>query len=118
MRTLLIIGAVLLIAVGLLAFALINLNNLIASNKDRILHRVEQALGREVEVQEIGVTVWGGIGARLTQFRIADDPAFSADAFVRADDLQVNVALWPLLSQEIQVSRLILHSPADSAHSR
>ena len=111
MRTLLIIGAVLLIAVGLLAFALINLNSLIASNKDRILHQVEQTLGREVAVQEIGVTVWGGIGARLTQFRIADDPAFSADAFVRADDLQVNVALWPLLSQEIQVSRLILNSP-------
>ena len=111
MRILLIVGAVLLIAVGLLAFALINLNSLVASNKDRILHQVEQTLGREVEVQEIGVTVWGGIGARLTQFRIADDPAFSADAFVRADDLQVNVALWPLLSQEIQVSRLILHHP-------
>ena len=111
MRTLLIIGAVLLVAVGLLAFALINLNSLIASNKDQILHQVEQTLGRKVEVQEIGVTVWGGIGARLTQFLVADDPAFSTEAFVRADDLQVNVALWPLLSQEIQVSRLILHSP-------
>lgn len=111
MRTLLIIGVVLLIAVGLLAFALINLNSLVASNKDRILHQVEQALGRKVEVQEIGVTVWGGIGARLTRFRIADDPAFSADAFVRADALQVNVALWPLLSQEIQVGRLTLRDP-------
>ena len=111
MRTLLIVGAILLVAVGLLAFALINLNNLIAGNKDRILHQVEQTLGREIEVEEIGVTVWGGIGARLTRFRIADDPAFSADAFVRADDLQVNVALWPLLSREIQVSRLILNSP-------
>jgi len=111
MRTLLIIGAVLLIAVGLLAFALINLNSLIASNKDRILHQVEQTLGREVAVQEIGVTVWGGIGVRLTQFLIADDPDFSTEAFVRAGDLQVNVALWPLLSQEIQVSRLILHNP-------
>ncbi len=111
MRTLLIIGAVLLVVVGLLAFALINLNRLIASNKEQILHQVEQTLGRKVEVEEIGVTVWGGIGARLTQFRIADDPAFSTDAFVRADDLQVNVALWPLLSREVQVGRLILRSP-------
>ncbi len=110
-RTLFIVGTVLLAIVGLLAFALVNLNNLIASNKDRILHQVEQTLGREVEVQEIGVTVWGGIGARFTQFRIADDPAFSADAFVRADALQVNVALWPLFSQEIQVDRLILDRP-------
>ena len=111
MRKLLIIGAVLLVVIGLLAFALINLNSLIASNKERILHQVEQTLGREVEVQEIGVTLWGGIGARLTQFRVADDPAFSAEDFVRADDLQVNVALWPLLSQEIQVRRLILRKP-------
>ena len=62
MRTLLIIGAVLLIAVGLLAFALLNLNSLIASNKEQILQQVEQTLGREVAVEEIGVTVWGGIG--------------------------------------------------------
>ena len=73
MRKLLIIGAVLLVVIGLLAFALINLNSLIASNKERILHQVEQTLGREVEVQKIGVTLWGGIGARLTQFRVADD---------------------------------------------
>ena len=111
MRTLLIIGAILLVAIGLIAFALINLNSLIASNKEQILQQVEQTLGREVEVQEIGVTVWGGIGARLTQFRITDDPAFSAEDFVRADALQVNVALWPLLSQEIQVRRLILRKP-------
>ena len=63
MRTLLIVGAILLVAVGLLAFALINLNSLIAGNKDRILHQVEQTLGREIEVEEIGVTVWGGVGA-------------------------------------------------------
>ena len=96
---------------GLIVFALTNLNSLIASNKYQILQQVEQTLGREVEIQEIGVTVWGGIGARLTQFRIADDPAFSPDDFISANDLQVNVALLPLLSQEIQVTRIILHQP-------
>ena len=111
MRKLLIIGAVLLVIMGLVVFALTNLNSLVASNKDRILQQVEQTLGREVEIQEIGVTVWGGIGARLTQFRIADDPAFSPDDFISANDLQVNVALLPLLSQEIQVTRIILHQP-------
>ena len=94
-----------------MVFALTNLNSLIAGNKDRILQQVEHILGREVEIQEIGVTVWGGIGARLTQFRIAEDPAFSPDDFISANDLQVNVALLPLLSQEIQVTRIILHQP-------
>ncbi len=111
MRKLLIISAVLMVITGLIVFALTNLNSLVASNKDQILQQVEQTLGREVEVQEIEVTVWGGIGARLTQFRIADDPAFSPDDFISANDLQVNVALLPLLSQEIQVTRIILHQP-------
>jgi len=111
MRKLLIIGPVLLVIIGLFVFALTNVNSLVASNKDQILQQVEQTLGREVEVQEIEVTVWGGIGARLTQFRIADDPAFSPDDFISANDLQVNVALLPLLSQEIQVTRIILHQP-------
>ena len=111
MRKLLIIGSVLLVVVGLLAFALVNLNSLVASNKDQILEQVEQTIGRKVEIEEIGLSVWGGIGARLTQFRIADDPAFSQEDFIRASDLQVNVALLPLLSQEIQVKRVILHEP-------
>ena len=111
MRKLLIISSVLVVITGLIVFALTNLNSLVASNKDQILQQVEQTLGREVEIQEIGLTVWGGIGARLTQFRIADDPAFSPDDFISANDLQVNVALLPLLSQEIQVTRIILHQP-------
>ena len=111
MRKLLIISAVLLVIAGLIVFAVSNLNSLITSNKDQILQQIEQALGREVAIQEIGVMVWGGIGARLTQFRIADDPVFSPDDFITANDLQVNVALLPLLSQEIQVTRIILHKP-------
>ena len=111
MRKLLILGVLFVVVVGLLTFALVNLNSLIASNKDQILEQVENTIGRKVAIEEIGVTVWGGIGARLTQFRVADDSAFSSEDFVRAEGLQVNVALWPLLSQEVQVKRIILHKP-------
>ena len=111
MRKLMILGAVLLIVIGLVVFALVNLNSFIASNKNQMLAQVQQKIGREVEVQEIGVTLWGGIGARLSQFRVADDPAFSTEDFVSAEDLQINVALLPLLSQEIEVTRIILRRP-------
>lgn len=111
MRKLLIIGALLVAVAGLLAFALANLDSLIEHNKDIILARVSDRLGREVDVEKIGVSVWGGIGARLSQFRVADDPAFSSEDFVHAEAVRVNVALWPLLSREMQVTRIILQKP-------
>ena len=112
MRKLMLFGFVLLLVIGgLLGFAVYNLNDLVNQNKDQLLAQAEQVLGRKVQVGEIGLTFWNGIGARLQNFALADDPAFSSDSFVQATDLQVNVKLMPLLNQEIEVKRVILHDP-------
>ena len=112
MRKLILCGCVLLLVIGgLLVFAAYNLNDLANQNKDQLLAQAEQALGRKIQIGEIGLTFWGGIGARLRNFALADDPAFSSDNFVQAADLQVNVKLMPLLNQEIEVKRVILHDP-------
>jgi AsmA protein len=42
---------------------------------------------------------------------VADDPAFSAEPFLRVPSLQVNVEFLPLLWQEVRVSRLVLRAP-------
>lgn len=65
MRKWLIAGLVLVILGGLVAFALLNLNTLLNQRKDTLLAEVEERLGRPVTVEEIGVTLWGGIGIRL-----------------------------------------------------
>ena len=112
MRKLILCGCVLLLVIGgLLIFAAYNLNDLANQNKDQLLAQAKQALGRKVQIGEIGLTFWGGIGARLRNFALADDPAFSSDNFVQAADLQVNVKLMPLLNQKIEVKRVILHDP-------
>lgn len=112
MRKLILVGVVFLLIVGgLIGFALYNLNDLVNEHKDELLAQVEQAIGRKVEIGTIGVTFVGGIGARLTNFALADDPAFSSESFVQATDLQVNVKLMPLLNQEIEVKRVMLHEP-------
>ena len=112
MRKLMLFGFVLLLVVGgLLGFAVYNLNDLVNQNKEQLLAQAEQTLGRKVKIGEIELTFWGGIGARLQNFSLADDPAFSSDTFVQAADLQVNVKLMPLLNQEIEVKRVILHDP-------
>ena len=111
MRKLTIVAAVLVVVIALVAFALSNLDTLIADNKDRIVAQVADALGREVDVAEIGVSLWPGIGVRLSGFRVADDPAFSAEDFVRAEAARLDVALWPLLSRDIRVTRFVLQKP-------
>lgn len=106
------IGAVILLMLGgVVVLALRNLSGFVERNKDFFVTRAEKALGRKVTVGEIGVTLWGGIGVRLTDFAIGDDPAFSAEDFLRATDLQVNVQFIPLLWKELRIKRFILHRP-------
>src|SRR6266487_5994660 len=102
---------VLLILVIVAGVALVSLNGLIDRNKEYILAQVKEAVGRDVTVGDIGVSLWGGVGARLQQFSVADDPSFAKEAFVRAEDLQVNMKLLPLFRKELQVSKVILHRP-------
>lgn len=110
-KTLIITGIVLLVIIAVTAFALLNLNILINRNKDYLLARAQESLGRTVAVGEIGVTLWGGVGVRLKEFSMADDPSFANDSFIRAADLQVNMKLLPLLRKELQVSKVTLHRP-------
>jgi AsmA protein len=111
MRKWIIIGAVLFCLCLVVVLALLNLNSLINRNKDYFLAQAERALGRKVSVGDVGVTLWGGVGLRLSNFTLSDDPAFSSSHFVQAEDLQINVKLLPLLRKDFQVKRLILHRP-------
>ncbi|MGH8006529.1 MAG: hypothetical protein ACREQ3_05920, partial [Candidatus Binatia bacterium] len=59
-KWMMIIGAVFLTLIGLATLAFLNLNSLINYQKDYLLSQAEAALGREIMVKEIEVTVWGG----------------------------------------------------------
>jgi uncharacterized protein involved in outer membrane biogenesis len=93
------------------AAALLNVNYLVARNRGYLIEQAELALGRKISVSEVQATIFTGLGVRLTHFAMSDDPAFSAEDFIRARDLQVNLKFWPLLRKEVQVKRVILHQP-------
>ncbi len=111
MRKWIITGGALIILVAVVFIALLNINALIARNKSYLIEQAEQSLGRKISVGEVQATLFSGLGARLTNFTMAEDPAYASGDFVRAKDLQVIVKFWPLLKKSVQVKRAILHEP-------
>ena len=111
MRKLVIAGAVLVVLVLAVVLVATNLEKIVNKNKGAILARAETTLGRNISVGEIGITLRGGLGVRLEDVVIGEDPAFGTEPFVEASHLQVNVKILPLLKKEFQVKRVILRDP-------
>ena len=105
-----IISGVVLAVIGVVVLAVLNVNFLVRCNKDYLIGQLEQALGRKVTVDKIEVTLIP-VGARLVNFAMADDPGFSADAFLRAKDLKVDFQLLPLLIGRFRLKRMALEAP-------
>jgi uncharacterized protein involved in outer membrane biogenesis len=61
-------------------------------------------------VGQIQITFWP-FGARLQNFALADDPAFSAEDFVRTKELRIELRLLPLFIGEFRPRRMMLESP-------
>ncbi|MDH3215909.1 MAG: AsmA family protein [Candidatus Krumholzibacteria bacterium] len=110
-KKLIIIASVVVVIAVVMAIVIFNLEGIVNRNKDFFVSRAQTALGREVTIDKIGVTLRGGIGVRLENLVIADDPAFSTNPLLEAKDLQVNARLLPLLRKKFEVKRLILHDP-------
>ena len=111
MRKWLIASSILLVLIVVAFIALLNVNALIARNKGYLIEQAEGALGRKISVDQVQATIFSGIGARLTNFAMADDPTYASGDFVRAKDLQIIVEFWPLLRKSVQVKQVILHDP-------
>ncbi len=103
-------GAV-LVAAGITAYAVYNLTAVIGSNQQRILNRVSNALDRPVQVGEIKARVGWGLGIQVDNLKIADDPDFSKDPFLTAEQVAMDVEFVPLLHGKVKVHRLNLIKP-------
>ncbi|MBN2327894.1 MAG: AsmA family protein [Candidatus Omnitrophica bacterium] len=102
--------AVLLLGAG--ALVVLNLGRVVNSNKEFILAKAKEAVGREISIDQIDVTLWTGVGVRLSNFSIADDPTFSTERFVQADNLEIYFKLMPLFRKQLEISHLTLVKPA------
>lgn len=103
------IGAILCLAVlaALVLPSLVNLERYRAA----LASRAGKALGREVTLGDLRISLWGGIGAEAKGIQIAQAPGFGAEPFLAADALRVRVQLLPLLRGQVKVSSAILERP-------
>ena len=101
------IGFVLLVGVILALPFLIDLNQY----QDRYKPLIEEALNRKVQLQDIRLTIWPRLGARIGGVTILDDPAFSTGPFASLTSLDVGVKLLPLLSRQVEVEEISLRDP-------
>ncbi|HEY7553864.1 MAG TPA: AsmA family protein [Candidatus Binatia bacterium] len=105
-----IISGIVLALSGVLVLTVFNVNFLVRRNKDYLIGQMERALARKIFVDRIEVALWP-VHARLVNFAMADDPAFSADAFMRAKELQLHLRLLPLFIGQFRLKRIALESP-------
>jgi len=108
-RVLIILAAV----VGVLVVAILALPFLIDADQFRptIEKELQAALGREVKIGKLSLSVLSG-GVTAEEITIADDPAFSRSAFLRAKELNVGVEMLPLIfSRSIQARSVTIDEP-------
>jgi AsmA protein len=103
----------LLVLVVLLVGVVLALPFLIDLNKyqDQYKPLIEDALNRKVQLQDIRLTIWPRIGARVAGFSVLDDPAFGTGSVASLSSLEVGVKLMPLLSSKVEVEEITLRQP-------
>jgi len=113
-KVIIVLGIIVLAAVAVVAVVVANLNSYLndEANRTWVSGQAEAALGRSVSFGEVGVSLLGGLGVRVADLRIGDDPAFSKDAFVSAAAIDLQVAILPALFGNIEVDHVVLRSPS------
>lgn len=78
----------------------------------RIVNSISLALGRPVDVAAVNLRLLPRPGFDLENFVIHDDPAFSAEPLLRAQEVTATLRIISLLRGHLEISRLNLTEPS------
>jgi len=102
-----------LIALGILIVIVLVLPFFVSVNSFRptIEQKLSAALGRQVQVGNLGLSILSG-SVSASDLSISDDPSFSNSSFLTAKSLKIGVELMPLIfSRTLHVTSLTIESP-------
>ena len=80
--------------------------------RSRIVGSIGAALGRQVDVQTVQLRLLPRPGFDLENFVVHDDPAFSAEPMLRAQEVTASLRLTSLLRGRLEIARLSLTEPS------
>jgi hypothetical protein len=106
-KALAVAGAVIVLLVAILAFAILSLNRIISEDRAYVLGKLSAVLGRPVEVQDVTASLGWGVVLDITGLQVADDPAFSPLPMVQASEVVGEADLLPLLIGHLRLRRLV-----------
>jgi len=107
----------LLITVGVIVLLLVGgyvtLKVLFPPEKLRamVAPRVEEAVGRDVEIGSVSLRVFPRIAVRMEDFAVSNPPGFGDEPAMSLAALELQVALWPLFRREIELNTVRLIEP-------
>ena len=73
--------------------------------------RIEAAVQREVEIQDVSISILGGLGADVEGVKIHNLQGFTEKELFEFKTLSIRVKFWPLLRKRIEIQKLILDQP-------
>jgi uncharacterized protein involved in outer membrane biogenesis len=112
MRRWLLAGAgLLLVAAGVLVYAMTQLDAYLSGRREQLQERVSLLVGRAVTFDTIGVSLHGGLSARVTNLAVADEARFGPAPFLTAARAEAVLELLPALHGEYRVRRVVLREP-------
>jgi len=103
----LILGLFIIVLVSLLALVFVVDFN---EYKPLITDQVEQATGRQLDIQgDIKITVWPWLGLQVERAELSNAEGFVEQAFAKVDKFDLKLELMPLLQQQINIDKILLH---------
>jgi len=79
--------------------------------KRSYLPLVEEILRRRIDVGEVRLNLVPTPSIRLSNLKVSDSPAFPANTFFAAEQLQLRLKFWPLLRGRFEVTEFVLEKP-------
>ena len=76
--------------------------------------QLESALNREVRLESVGLSLWGGIEASVEGLEVSERQGFGDVPFVKADRAALSLDFWPLLKGEARLGKITIESPVVS----
>ena len=67
---------------------------------------LEENLGRKATVEDVSVSLWGGLKAQVKGLVVEDQPAYGGRPLIKLDSLTVEADLWPLLASSLVVRKV------------